>query len=229
MGVLSLELGAVLLELLEGLALAAALALAGHAVRGDERLQAELDRDRHQVRVLCYLLVESHGVDQLCLLVVLQKNASCLFDPDDLRSRLLVRFYECAAGDQQFVLQCLPQVAWTVCRVLGDGVRRVKERGEVLDEGHEEHLVGVLSALVLVLPARDHSLDYVLRVLVEVGTDVEKAAHDAGFLVELEADELQVRVTDVVRRLDLVALELSDLLYLFVDLLQGWQQRPVER
>ena len=165
---------AVVLQLLVGAALALALARAGHAVLRHQRLQAELNRDRHQLRALCYRARCLHSLAERVLLLLLQDYASCLLDPDHLRLGLFVDLDECSADDLKLVLEGVCQVARNVLVIVEKHlVCRVKDRIEVFNKGQDQARVPIVLLFALELGAWDHSLNDVLRELIEVGADAE--------------------------------------------------------
>ena len=193
-GVFGDESLTILSQLLEGLALALG-ALTSAASAGsllNEGLEAELDRDSHQVRVLCDGRVSLHHISQLKLLLLSEQNAPSVFNPNHLLLRLLVHFDESAASDKQFILQSVFQIANFLTLICQHGIRRVEKAGKVWHEGQEKDCVPVVLLLPLKLSTRDNTLDYVLRVSVEVGAHVEKTGHDFLVFVELERDALEV-------------------------------------
>ena len=104
----------ILSQLLEGLALALS-ALTSFSIGAcsllNERFEAELNSDCHQVRVLCDIRVSFHDVSQLELLFLGEHNTSSIFYPNYLGLGLLVHFDKGAAQDEQLVLQRVSQIA----------------------------------------------------------------------------------------------------------------------
>ena len=104
----------ILPQLLEGLALTLG-ALTPFAIGTcsllNEGLEAELNSDSHQVRVLCNIIVSLHDICQCLLLILSEHNTPSIFYPNNLCLCLLVNFNECAAQDEQLILQGVLQIA----------------------------------------------------------------------------------------------------------------------
>ena len=90
----------ILSQLLEGLALALS-ALASFSIGAcsllNERFEAELNSDCHQVRVLCDIRISFHDVSQLKLLFLGEHDTPSIFYPNYLGLALLVHFDKGAA------------------------------------------------------------------------------------------------------------------------------------
>ena len=70
----------------------------------NEGLEAELDSDSHQVRVLCEISVSLQDICQRKLLILGEHNTPSIFYPNNLCLCLLVNFNECAAKDEKLIL-----------------------------------------------------------------------------------------------------------------------------
>ena len=92
-------------------------------------------------------------------------TTTSLFDPGDLRSRLLINFDKGTAGDKKLVLKSVGKVNWLRHRfshVLLETVHGVKETSEVGNEGDKEDGVRMVLSLTLELRARNDTLDNIV-------------------------------------------------------------------